>query len=104
VPRRGRRTRPCTGNYCGFWANPPLWIARYSSSSGTLPEGAPTRSFWQYSSSGPFAGDSDQWNGGLDRLKVLACNGPCDARPRLNTTVVDLPAPWGRSTTVYAAA
>jgi GH25 family lysozyme M1 (1,4-beta-N-acetylmuramidase) len=67
----------CTGNYSGFWANSPLWIARYSSSPGTLPAGAPTWSFWQYSSSGPFAGDSDQWNGDLTRLKVLACNGSC---------------------------
>ena len=67
----------CTGNYSGFWANHPLWIARYSSTPGTLPAGAPTWSFWQYSSTGPFAGDSNQWNGALDRLKVLACNGPC---------------------------
>jgi GH25 family lysozyme M1 (1,4-beta-N-acetylmuramidase) len=67
----------CTGNYSGFWANNPLWIARYSTSPGTLPAGAPTWSFWQYSSSGPFAGDSDKWNGDLARLKVLACNGPC---------------------------
>jgi GH25 family lysozyme M1 (1,4-beta-N-acetylmuramidase) len=67
----------CTGNYSGFWSNSPLWIARYSSSPGTLPAGAPAWSFWQYSSSGPFAGDSNQWNGALDRLKVLACNGPC---------------------------
>ena len=21
----------CTGNYCGFWANSPLWLARYAS-------------------------------------------------------------------------
>jgi len=67
----------CTGNYSGFWANSPLWIARYTSSPGTLPAGAPTWSFWQYSSTGPFAGDSNQWNGTLDRLKVLACNGSC---------------------------
>ncbi|GIF04858.1 GH25 family lysozyme [Actinoplanes siamensis] len=67
----------CTGNYSGFWANSPLWLARYSSTPGTLPAGAPTWSFWQYSSSGPFAGDSNQWNGALDRLKALACNGAC---------------------------
>jgi GH25 family lysozyme M1 (1,4-beta-N-acetylmuramidase) len=67
----------CTGNYSGFWANSPLWLARYSSAPGTLPAGAPTWSFWQYSSTGPFAGDSNQWHGALDRLKVLACNGPC---------------------------
>ena len=62
----------CTGNYSGFWANDPLWIARYSSTVGTLPAGAGVYSFWQFSSSGPFAGDSDVWNGSLDRLKVLA--------------------------------
>jgi GH25 family lysozyme M1 (1,4-beta-N-acetylmuramidase) len=67
----------CTGNYSGFWANSPLWLARYASAPGTLPAGAPTWSFWQYSSSGPFAGDSNQWHGALDRLKVLACNGSC---------------------------
>ena len=67
----------CTGNYSGFWANDPLWIARYASAPGTLPAGAPTWSFWQYSSSGPFAGDSDEWNGALSQLKVLACNGSC---------------------------
>jgi GH25 family lysozyme M1 (1,4-beta-N-acetylmuramidase) len=38
---------------------------------------APTWSFWQYSSSGPFVGDSDEWNGALSQLKVLACNGSC---------------------------
>ena len=67
----------CTGNYGGFWANDPLWIARYASAPGTLPSGAPFWSFWQYSDSGPFAGDSDQWNGSLANLKTLACNGPC---------------------------
>jgi GH25 family lysozyme M1 (1,4-beta-N-acetylmuramidase) len=69
--------RTCTGNYGGFWANSPLWLARYASTPGTLPAGAPTWSFWQYSSSGPFAGDSNKWNGSLARLKVLACNGSC---------------------------
>jgi GH25 family lysozyme M1 (1,4-beta-N-acetylmuramidase) len=67
----------CTGNYSGFWANDPLWLARYSTSPGTLPNGAPFWSFWQYSSSGPFAGDSDKWNGALSNLKTLACNGSC---------------------------
>src|SRR4051812_2422058 len=67
----------CTGNYSGFWANDPLWLARYASTVGPLPAGAPTWSFWQYSSAGTFAGDSNQWNGTLDRLKVLACGGTC---------------------------
>jgi GH25 family lysozyme M1 (1,4-beta-N-acetylmuramidase) len=62
----------CTGNYSGFWANSPLWIARYASSVGTLPSGASVYSFWQWTSSGTLAGDSDVWNGSLDRLKALA--------------------------------
>ena len=67
----------CTGNYSGFWANSPLWIARYTSSPGTLPAGAPTWSFWQWSSSGVLPGDQDVWNGTLARLQVLACDGAC---------------------------
>lgn len=67
----------CTGNYAGLWANDPLFIARYASTPGNLPAGAPYWSFWQYSDAGTFAGDSDQWNGSYARLKVLACNGPC---------------------------
>lgn len=67
----------CTGNYSGFGANDPLWIARYSSSVGTLPAGSGTYSFWQWADSGTFPGDQDVWNGTLARLKVLACNGSC---------------------------
>jgi GH25 family lysozyme M1 (1,4-beta-N-acetylmuramidase) len=67
----------CTGNYSGFSSNDPLWIARYSSTVGTLPAGWATYSFWQWASSGTFPGDQDVWNGSWDRLKVLACNGPC---------------------------
>lgn len=67
----------CTGNYSGFASTNPLWIARYSSTVGTLPAGWSTYSFWQWASSGTFPGDQDVWNGTWDRLKVLACNGPC---------------------------
>jgi GH25 family lysozyme M1 (1,4-beta-N-acetylmuramidase) len=67
----------CTGNYSGFSANDPLWIARYSSTVGTLPAGWGTYSFWQWASSGTFPGDQDVWNGTLARLQVLACNGTC---------------------------
>jgi GH25 family lysozyme M1 (1,4-beta-N-acetylmuramidase) len=67
----------CTGNYSGFWANDPLWVARYASAVGTLPAGAPTWSFWQNADSGTLAGDQDEWNGSVSQLKVLACNGAC---------------------------
>jgi GH25 family lysozyme M1 (1,4-beta-N-acetylmuramidase) len=67
----------CIGNYNAWASNDPLWIARYSSTVGTLPPGYTVYSFWQWTSSGTLAGDSDVWNGSLDRLKVMACNGPC---------------------------
>ncbi|KAJ7796983.1 hypothetical protein B0H14DRAFT_2912963 [Mycena olivaceomarginata] len=38
----------CTGNSAKFAANNPLWIARYSSSIGTLPAGWSFTTFWQY--------------------------------------------------------
>ena len=67
----------CIGNYNAWSGNSPLWIARYASTVGALPPGYSVYSFWQWSSSATFAGDSDVWNGTLARLKVLACNGTC---------------------------
>ncbi|MEO3749296.1 lysozyme [Streptomyces sp. B6B3] len=65
----------CTGNYSGFAANHPLWIARYASSAGTLPAGWGFYTFWQYTSTGPTVGDHNVFNGAYDRLQVLANNG-----------------------------
>ncbi|WSA47551.1 lysozyme [Streptomyces sp. NBC_01803] len=62
----------CTGNYGGFAANNPLWIARYASSPGTLPAGWGYYTFWQYTSTGPTVGDHDLFNGAYDRLQALA--------------------------------
>ncbi|HLX50051.1 MAG TPA: GH25 family lysozyme [Streptosporangiaceae bacterium] len=66
----------CTGNYGGFGAYDPLWIANYSASNGgPLPNGWSVYSFWQYSDSGSLPGDQDVWNGSYSRLQVLADNG-----------------------------
>lgn len=62
----------CTGNYGGFGATNPLWIARYSSSPGTLPNGWSYQTFWQYADSGTFPGDQDYFNGAYSRLQALA--------------------------------
>lgn len=62
----------CVGSGHGFQNTVPLWVARYSSSVGTLPSGWSVWSFWQYSSS-PI--DQNRWNGSLERLRVLANNG-----------------------------
>jgi GH25 family lysozyme M1 (1,4-beta-N-acetylmuramidase) len=69
----------CTGNWTGPWSTSPLWIARWASTPGTLPSGAPVWSFWQYTSSGSVSGvpgavDRDYWNGAVDRLIALANN------------------------------
>jgi GH25 family lysozyme M1 (1,4-beta-N-acetylmuramidase) len=62
----------CTGDYGGFAATHPLWIARYASAVGTLPAGWSVHTMWQYTSSGPEVGDHDRFNGALDRVRALA--------------------------------
>ncbi|KAK0439363.1 glycoside hydrolase family 25 protein, partial [Armillaria borealis] len=61
----------CAGNSKAFGSTNPLWIARYSSSIGTLPAGWSYTTFWQYADSGPNPGDQDIFNGdaaGLSRM------------------------------------
>ncbi|MGQ4419591.1 lysozyme [Streptomyces sp. SAS_269] len=62
----------CTGNYGGFGANNPLWIARYASSAGTLPSGWSAYTMWQYTSTGPTVGDHDRFDGSVDKIVALA--------------------------------
>jgi GH25 family lysozyme M1 (1,4-beta-N-acetylmuramidase) len=62
----------CTGNYGGFANNDPLWIANYSGSPGTLPNGWGFYTIWQYADSGVFPGDQDVFNGDYTRLQALA--------------------------------
>ncbi|WP_369225385.1 lysozyme [Streptomyces sp. R39] len=62
----------CTGDYGGFAATNPLWIARYAADVGTLPAGWSAYTMWQYTSTGPTVGDHDKFNGALDRVAALA--------------------------------
>ena len=62
----------CTGNLGDFTSTNPLWVARYSTSVGTLPYAWAYYTFWQYASSGTFPGDQDRFNGDYSRLQVLA--------------------------------
>ncbi|WP_234322884.1 lysozyme [Streptomyces sp. NRRL S-350] len=62
----------CTGNYGGFGSTNPLWIARYASTVGTLPNGWGYQTFWQFADSGTLPGDQDYFNGAADRLRALA--------------------------------
>ncbi|MEU6991890.1 lysozyme [Streptomyces sp. NPDC046465] len=64
--------KQCTGNYSGFGASNPLWIARYDTGPGELPAGWGFQTMWQYTSSGPTVGDHNKFNGALDRVTALA--------------------------------
>ncbi|TPV49172.1 glycoside hydrolase [Pseudarthrobacter phenanthrenivorans] len=66
----------CLGNPAGF-GDYPLWVAAYPSSptnnAGPVPTGSWNNySMWQYSSTGPFAGDSNVWNGDYASLQRFA--------------------------------
>lgn len=66
----------CLGNPSGF-GDYPLWVAAYPNSptnnAGPVPTASwSTYSMWQYSSTGPFAGDSNVWNGDYASLQRFA--------------------------------
>src|SRR5690606_39949092 len=64
--------KQCSGNYAGFAATTPLWIARYASAVGELPAGWGAYTMWQYTSTGPTVGDHNRFNGTVDRVRALA--------------------------------
>ncbi|WP_373427568.1 GH25 family lysozyme [Arthrobacter sp. B3I9] len=69
----------CLGNPSGF-GDYPLWVASYPDSFSNDAGDLPTRSWsiysiWQYSSTGPYAGDSNVWNGSYADLGAFARNG-----------------------------
>ena len=63
--------KDCTGNSNAFNTN-PLVLAHYASSVGTIPGGWAYQTIWQNSDAYAYGGDSDIFNGSLDRLKALA--------------------------------
>jgi hypothetical protein len=80
----------CLGNPAGF-GDYPLWIAAYPSSptnnAGPVPTASwGTYSIWQYSSTGPFAGDSNVWNGDYAGLKAFASSGVAVQPPALSAS------------------
>lgn len=68
--------KTCTANKGDFSATNPLFIARYANTAGELPAKWDFYTLWQYSDSGRFPGDQDQFNGTLDRLRALAAAQP----------------------------
>jgi GH25 family lysozyme M1 (1,4-beta-N-acetylmuramidase) len=69
----------CTADAAGF-GDYPLWVAAYPSSAtndaGPVPSSWDTYSMWQYSSTGPFAGDSNVWNGDYASLALFTGTRP----------------------------
>lgn len=66
--------RTCTGNTAQFNTH-PLHIAAYNTTSaGTMPNGWSTYDIWQFSASGPFSGDSNQYRGSWAQLQSMASN------------------------------
>lgn len=70
----------CLGNPAGF-GDYPLWVAAYPGSptnnAGPVPSASwSSYSIWQYSSTGPFAGDSNVWNGDYASLQRFATGAP----------------------------
>ncbi len=64
--------KTCTGDSHAFSSNNPLVLAHYSSSIGPIPGRWATDTIWQNSDSSPWGGDSDVFNGSIDRLRKLA--------------------------------
>jgi len=62
----------CLGTSLNLSSTDPLWVARYSSSVGTLPYPWTVWTIWQYADSGTFPGDQDKFNGSYSRLQALA--------------------------------
>ncbi|WP_367182121.1 lysozyme [uncultured Arthrobacter sp.] len=61
----------CIGKTTAF-ADHPLHVAAYNEvGAGPVPSGWKTYSFWQYSSTGPFVGDSNVWNGSAAGLAAF---------------------------------
>ena len=67
--------KQCTADAPGF-GDYPLWVAAYpltpSNNVGPIPSSWSNFSIWQYSSTGPFTGDSNVWNGDYAGLKRYA--------------------------------
>jgi GH25 family lysozyme M1 (1,4-beta-N-acetylmuramidase) len=77
----------CTGNSAAFGAD-PLHIASYSTSVGPMPNGWNSYNVWQYSSAGPFVGDSDAFNGSSSDLASFATNDvPAAAAEQIQAAV-----------------
>ena len=98
--------RTCTGNTAQFNTH-PLHIAAYNTTgAGTMPNGWSTYDIWQFSASGPFSGDSNQYRGSWSQLQSMASNRnykPLGGRAPSTTTVSSTYKAAGGIGAVYRA-
>ncbi|MCR1161293.1 lysozyme [Paenarthrobacter sp. UW852] len=77
----------CVGN--STFGSYPLWIASYwnnpTNTPGTLPVSWGNYSMWQYSSTGPFEGDSNIFNGSYDQLRTFARGADTPSAPSIRS-------------------
>ena len=90
----------CTGNYSGFAATDPLWIANYGSAPSPLPDGWSTYTIWQNDDAGTFPGDQDVFNGTADDLSTFALGSYSPPPPPVSWPYVQQGASGRRVTTV----
>ncbi|MHA7305439.1 cell wall-binding repeat-containing protein [Arthrobacter sp. TMN-49] len=82
----------CTGNSTAF-AQQPLHIAAYGASSPWMMGGWKSYSVWQFNDhNGPFAGDSNVWNGTEASLKTFAVKGGSTVTPPPSPPSIPSPA------------
>ncbi|MFJ6002737.1 GH25 family lysozyme [Arthrobacter sp. NPDC092385] len=90
----------CTGNSSAF-ADHPLHIAAYGqTTAGRLPNGWSSYTVWQYSSTGPFVGDSNVWRGTAAELSAFVANSQGQssasvAKPLVDASAASTPAIGG---------
>ncbi len=95
----------CTGNYPGFGATSPLWIARWSSEVGPLPAGWSTYAFWQWTNQPvEFPGDQDVFNGTQEDSRGAREQRPSSATPASAATTPATTAASATSAATTAAA
>ena len=94
----------CVGNNGGFSGN-PLHIASYydepTTSPGVIPNGWVGHDIWQYSSIGPFVGDSNVWRGTLSQLQAFATGVTVNTSGAIGQTWVaagGAGGSWGQAT------
>lgn len=95
--------RTCAGNNGGFSGN-PLHLAAYGvDQPGVLPNGWIGYDIWQYSSTGPFSGDSNVWRGTLAQLKSFAAGVTVNTGGAIGQSWLaagGANGPWGRATSL----